>query len=709
MGRKFTPGEVEKLNRAKVEKVDYKMVRFDKVDYSIFKLVVYRIQRGYKKGQSYNDCWLAIDTETSKKENRPADGTPWENHICAWTISLRAFHKNLITIYGSRPSDMINTIANIHNALKGEITYFYCHNLPYDYQFLRKFLFRKFGFPISQLNIKPHYMINVQFGNGIILKDSLTLAQVKLETWADDLDVEHKKAVGAWDYAKIRNQDNGDQFSEDELLYIENDTLALAECLDKLGTKLQKDPYTMAYTATGIIRNEIRAIGKDNRAKDLYNRCKLSFDQYIKMTHIFHGGFTHSNRDIVNFVMPYAECYDFTSSYPYCMLSEKFPMTGFTPISNCHIDNILNNSDKYAFMFKLVMINVRLRDPNHPMPALQSSKCVSLTNPVIDNGRVLCADYAEIYTNEIDGAVLKDLYCWDHHICCEVEVAGKGYLPRWFTDYIFELFKNKTELKAAWVGGIDYTLAKTKINSCYGMTVQKFVRDIIEELYEENEFKLKDIDPEKEYNKYSNSYNTILLYQWGCWVTSYAFRNLFELGKCISGTWLYSDTDSCYASEWDYAKLYEYNDKCKMKLRANGYGPVTIDGREYWLGVAVSEGKKDQYTEFVTLGAKRYCGRSAKDGELHITVSGVPKAGAKSLNNDIKNFHEGFIFDGKTSGKLLHNYFYVDDIYIDEFGNECGDSIDLGYCDYTLDSILNIDNTLFQYDKIQVYHFESGL
>ena len=91
---------------------------------------------------------------------------------------------------------------------------------------------------------------------------------------------------------------------------------------------------------------------------------------------------------------------------------------------------------------------------------------------------------------------------------------------------------------------------------------------------------------------------------------------------------------------------------------------------------------------FKYVGAKRYCGRSYEDNELHITVAGVPKKAAACLKDDITVFKTNFVFDGKTSGKKLHTYRHVDDIYIDEFGNETGDSIDLSPCDYKLDEVV---------------------
>ena len=106
---------------------------------------------------------------------------------------------------------MIEAFKRIRAALKGDDIYIYFHNLAYDYVFLRLFLFDAFGKPVKELNTKPHYPIMLGFDNGIILKDSLCLAQCKLEKWAKDLDVNHKKAVGSWDYDVIRDQ--SDTFS----------------------------------------------------------------------------------------------------------------------------------------------------------------------------------------------------------------------------------------------------------------------------------------------------------------------------------------------------------------------------------------------------------------------------------------------------------------------------------------------------------------
>lgn len=698
----MTYKELYNIRSENIRKKKYVRIHWSEYDYSGLSSILYRIRNGRGTNDKYNDVIIMADTETSKKKNSD------HNHVVAWTISIRAFNYNICTLYGSRPSSMMTCFEFILNSMSGDKTVIYFHNLSYDYMFLRKFLFEQFGYPSKQLNTKPHYPILLEFENGLVIKDSLILAQRSLDKWAKDLNVEHQKAVGKWDYNKFRNQN--EQFTDDELEYIEHDTLAGIECLQKTMDNLNKNIISMPYTATGIPREESRKRGKENNAKNKFNRQAPDYNQYRKLEKIYHGGYTHANRWYVDYTISEStagfgavECYDFASSYPYTMLTEKMPAERFTAIDNCEVDFICKHSNNYAFIFKLLLLDVELKDLQWAMPALQFSKCVKTINPILDNGRILQASYVEIYLNELDLLVINEQYRWNKALCIEVEVAEKDYLPRWFTDYIFECFTAKTMLK----GGdpVAYAIAKAKVNSLYGLTVQKCIRDNMIEDFTTGEYIVPVEDPEEIYDKYLKNYNSILPYTWGCWVTSAAFYNLFQLGKCCD-LWLYSDTDSCYGIGWDKVKVKEYNENCKKRLIANGYGAVNFNNREYWLGIAEHEGLNDEYSEFRMMGAKRYCGRCKADGELHITVAGVPKkTGAKCLKNDINNFTKGFIFDGKTTGKLTHSHIYVDDIYIDEAGNETGDSINLTACDYLLDGIVITDfESLFSEEvEVQIY------
>ena len=47
------------------------------------------------------------------------------------------------------------------------------------------------------------------------------------------------------------------------------------------------------------------------------------------------------------------EAYDFTSSYPYCLLAFKYPMEKFTKLkTNLKISDILETMEDYAYIFR---------------------------------------------------------------------------------------------------------------------------------------------------------------------------------------------------------------------------------------------------------------------------------------------------------------------------------------------------------------------
>lgn len=673
----------------------YKMCYWDEFNYSILENCIYKKYNSFNT-DTCNDITIMLDTETSKKhvdryeELKHKDGSiekkylPDHNHVVIWTMTVRLFDLDIATIYGRKPSEAVKAIKCILEHLKGRYTHIYVFNLIYDWTFLRKFFISEFGFPVEQLNVKSHYPIQIKFENGLILKDALILAQRKLEKWAKDLQVDAQKAVGDWDYDKLRNQDS--KISDDELHYAEYDTLSGTQCIDKFKNQLGKWIGNMPFTSTGVLRELVKKEGSKNHAKKLYNKLLVSFETYQKLVMLFHGGYVHGNRNYIasNRLFGLIQGYDFASSYPFIMLTHKFPMTAFKQLNKeINTDYILNNKDDHAFIFRLTLGNVKLKDDNFGMPSFQFSKCVT-RRAVVDNGRIIAAQIIDLYTNEVDLEIYKKYYIWDYEVVSDVQTAKKDYLPKWYRDIIFQLFIDKTKLKH--VDDILYTIQKYKLNAGYGLMVQRLDKITWIEDYETGEFKEDEsLTPEEIFNKNTKKRSTVLPYQWGVWVTSYAMRNLFELGSCCK-IWLYSDTDSVYGMGWDKVKVKKYNKKCIQMVKDAGFSGVEHNGKIYWLGVAETE-RKDKYSEFKYMGAKRYCGRCYSDNKLHITVAGVPKDADKLLNDDIRNFKKGFNFEGALSGKKQHSYITVDEIFIDEFGNETGDSVDLSPCDYKLDEV----------------------
>lgn len=671
-----------------------------------------------------NEAFIMADTETSKSHEDSfyieSDGTKVfrdnPNYIVCWTVSINIMGMDIACLRGRTPSQLMECFALLSRHLPGNRTVIYWHNFSYDYLFIRKFLFRDFGEPVKALNTKPHYPIIMDFANGLQFRDSLILAQRGLEKWADDMQVLHRKAVGNWDYDKIRNQDT--PLTEDEWLYVDNDTLAGVECLDKTRRTIGCTHAGMPYTATGIVRNGARKEGDSHNAhRDAVNQY-TDYEQYARFERLYHGGYTHANRHIVNHTISEEldgvpiEAHDFASSYPFCQLSEKYPMERFTPMGyDPEPEEILKYKDNEAFIFTLEMRKLHLKDPDWPFPVLQVSKADLLVDAIIDNGRIMEAGYLKMDVNEITFDLIMRYYEAEEIHLSNCLFAYKAYLPRWLTDYIYQLYKDKTQLK----GGdpVLYAIRKAMLNSIYGMSVQKLIKDDIEEDYKTGEYHQKPkADLVAEFEKIMKQRSTFLCYHWGVWITSYAQHNLFDMIECTHDTVfdaLYCDTDSCYALNWNREKLEAYNTRCREKLVANGYGAVEFNGKEYWLGEASLDGV---YSEFRALGAKRYACRDKESGKLKITVAGVPKKkGAECLKDDIENFKPGFAFSGEITGKLTHVYQYVDAIYIDVNGNEIGDSVNLIPCDYLLDQTVEqrIDSFVYQEVYIQTYDAEEVL
>lgn len=704
--RGYIMKKLEASRRRKIERLTYQRVFWTEYDYSQLKVIPKKSLRGNGEKNTYNDVICMIDTETSKKPG--VEKIVQNNHVVVWSLAMMSYDHLICCLWGDDPEDFIKCIDKIKKQLPGHYFYLYVHNLSYDYVFLRKFMFKAWSFPKKALNTKPHYPIRIEFENGIQLRDSLILAQRSLDKWGRDLDVEHKKAVGQWDYDKIRNQHAKDIYTEDEIEYFCNDVICGVECINKTMRTLNKNISSMPYTATGIPREEVRELAKQNRGHDRFLRRESGYEVLKLLEDCFHGGYTHANRHLLDeTIKGDIKCYDFSSSYPFVMLSEKFPMEKFTPIELTP-EEILKESHNYAFIFYLVLYKPILKSDDIVMPFIQNSKCRRTLEAVVDNGRILQADLVIIPVTELDFKIIQSQYDYDDIKISDCYFAVKDYLPKWFRDYIYSLYKDKCELKVRDpFDPVLYAIQKAKLNSLYGMCAQHVLHDDIIEDYGTGDYETKrPEDPVAEYEKYLKRFGSVLNYMWGVYVTAYAAFNLISLGNdALSGEdseWIYSDTDSFYGIGFDEDVIKQYNKNCEKKLKASGYSPVYVNDKKYVLGIAEFDG---EYTEFRTCGAKRYACRDT-EGKLKITVAGVPKKrGVLCLNDDINNFRPGLIFDGKTTGKLLHTYCYVDDIYTDENGNKTGDSIDLSPCDYLLDSEsdFNFDDLLTEYIEVQTY------
>lgn len=406
---------------------------------------------------------ICADTETSKEKHSKE---PVQNYVVAWSVCVFNYMNNRKCVYyGHRPDSIVAFLGKLqHDIDAGIIVYW--HNLNYDYTFLRQFIYEKWDYPDYQLAVKPHKPLMIRWkAPQITFKDSLILAQRSLERWAKDLNVDHQKAVGAWDYEKIRTQK--EDFTADELLYISNDVLAQAECIDTLRIMLQVGAVCdMPLTSTSIIRNEARkrsrGAKREGRIKwyHKYREIAPPLPVYRMLERAYHGGFTHANRFTIGDVFNDVVGFDFASSYPFTMMAEKFPMDSFEPFPDATPERILKLKDDFGFVFDLLIYDFELK-PGLEMPYLQRSKITKWSDDyVLDNGRVISGSLAQITYTEIDLELFCSTYDFKMIAVKNCYMSAKAYLPEWLRQYIYELFVEKTTLK----GGdmVAYALAKAR-------------------------------------------------------------------------------------------------------------------------------------------------------------------------------------------------------------------------------------------------------
>ena len=477
------------------------------------KIIYHKNQR---RGDSAN-LIICADTETSRT-GKTADPAPC--YVVAWSLSILNYNDDkMLAYYGHDPRTLIKFIEQLRADIGARIC-IYFHNLSYDYTFLRQAARAAWMDP-EQLATRPHKPLQIRYKNGVRFQDSLILSQRSIEKWAADLKVDHQKAVGSWDYDKKRSQH--EDFTPEELSYIQNDVLAQAECINatriELGIKAVDD---MPITSTAIVRNETRrrsrgsAPKRQNKWREKFVKMAPDLQTLMQLERGYHGGYVHANRYFIGDIMNGVEGADFTSAYPFAMFAYKFPMEAFRPFDG-NISEILRLKDKFAFILDVMVVNFNLK-AGCEMPYLQRSKLTHYSDDlIVDNGRVISGTLAQITYTEVDLELFLQLYDYEHIYIDNVKIAAKNYLPDWMRSYIADLFEQKCSLKHG--DPVSYAISKTKINGLYGMCVEKYLKREWIEDPETGEYEAREIENKAEaLAKKYKSHNTFLPYQWGVFV-----------------------------------------------------------------------------------------------------------------------------------------------------------------------------------------------
>lgn len=562
----------------------------------------------------------------------------------------------------------------------------YVHNLAYEFQWIKDLFFWEEIF-CTDLR-KPLYALSYQ---GIEFRCSYLLSGVSLAKMGNDLrDFPVQKLVGDLDYNLIRHSQT--PLTDQELAYCRNDVLVVCSYIYEQ-IQQYRSIAKIPLTKTGKVREYCRnaclydsntqhkyGAKQFNKYRQLMRNLTISGpDEFNQMLRAFQGGFTHANAWYVGKTMENVASYDFTSSYPAVMLSEKFPMSSAEYFPKPDSTTFSTSVDSYCCIFDVHFTGLKSTYINEHY--LSSSKCWDLQNAVRDNGRIVSADSLTTTLTDVDFEIVRHCYSWEKMYVRDLRRYMRGYLPTKFVECILKLYEDKTQLKGVEGREIDYQLAKEMLNSCYGMSVTNPCKDTAR--YNDGVWEWDPVDIDEALKKYNRNAKRFLFYGWGLWTTAYARRNLWSGIVAIGDDYIYSDTDSVkilnYESHSEYFENYNRKIVEKLKLAMQYHGidqerviPKTITGKDKPLGVWDFEGV---YSRFKTLGAKRYM--TEKDGEISLTVSGLNKKEAvpymvkKFKDKIFDKFNDGLFIPAEHTGKNIHTYidFPTDGIVTDYLGN----------------------------------------
>lgn len=583
----------------------------------------------------------------------------WQLGINGYTIVGRTWEQFL---------QVISTIQTKLNLNENRRLIIYVHNLSFEFQYICKLFDWQKVFSIDLR--RPLYAIT----GGIEFRCSYLLSGYNLATLAKNLTkYKIKKLVGDLDYQIIRHELT--PLSDTEMQYCINDIkivmLYILEYIEKC-----KSLHNIPLTKTGEVRKYCRRncyhVETDNyngfnfRYKDLINELKIKdLNEFNAIQRAFCGGFTHGNANYIDTVLENVASYDFTSSYPYVMISEKYPMSYGVKIQIKDKAQFESLTKQYLCIFDIEFTNIFSRETYENY--ISVSKCFVKENYADNNGRLVCAKRIVLTITNIDYNIIKNVYKWENCAVGFVYVYRKEYLPTEFVQSIITLYKKKTELKGVKGMETEYLNSKEMLNSCYGMCVTSPLRN--EFIFDVDGWHTKELNNnEKETALFNHNFskNRFLYYIWGVFVTAYARRNLWTAINELKNDYVYSDTDSVkflnIENHKNYFEVYNKTVEYKLQTACNFHGipfadckPKTIKGVEKLLGVWDFEGI---YEKFKTLGAKRYMVKeknaltiNGKDYDYSLTVSGVNKNAA--IPYLLEKYGENGIFNAFT------NYLYL--------------------------------------------------
>lgn len=591
------------------------------------------------KKYKYKDLITAFDIETTRI---PAIE---QSIMYIWQFAIED-----VVYIGRTWPEFMEVINSICGALEDmERLVIWVHNLSYEFQFLAgiyKFM------PSEVFAVDSRRVLKCSMYDKIEFRCSYLQTNMSLAEFTQKMGVKHCKLSGeSFDYEKIRYP--WTELTDTEIDYCVHDVVGLVEAVHAELDRDHDDLYTIPATSTGYVRRDAKRAMSKKALRASIRSMQPDYELYIALRNAFRGGDTHASRFYAGRIINHVDSFDRSSSYPDVIVNCKFPISPFYHVGPCSLPDFKFYKQKGRAMVMLIALtDFELENPFSPVPYIPKAKCTTLTGAALDNGRVLSAEYAELYCTDIDLDIILDEYKGRIEIL-DLWHARYGYLPRSYRELVIYYYEQKTQLKGVQGQDVYYTKSKNLLNALYGMMAQDPVKQSIE--FINGDFVEREDNPEELlYEAVKHSFEC---YQWGVWVTAHARRELRAAINLVGDNFIYCDTDSVkYAAAGFSADAWDkLNKSIRSRARKNGAYATDPGGETHFMGVWEAD---DSYTEFKTLGAKKYVYRLAGTDKLKCTIAGVgKKAGAAELEKygGLEAFTEGFIFNEAGGLESVYN------------------------------------------------------
>lgn len=511
----------------------------------------------------------------------------------------------------------------------------YVHNLSYEFDFLIKNLSKPKKFTCNS----SHKVISAILESyNIEFRCTYQLSAKSLRKIGNELNFIKLDS----EYRMILPHDN---VTEEEWEYCVRDCDIVAQYIIKEELPEYIILNNIPYTSTGKVRKDFKELLKQYPPEDNLWDIEPPENCFYALSKAFKGAITMSNPRYTNIIIHgRIKSFDETSKYPSIMMCKEYPYT-IEKQENFTKEDIKNNK----FWIAKIKFQELTSKFDFGFLSIYNTEYINLATSDIFNGKIINAREVEMYITNIDFDSINLIYTYNDFEILEFYPLKKySKLPKAFFELIKKYAQPKYELKKKLkiiekekgenseeyiATNTEYMKSKNKLNSIYGMMVQKLTNPeyYIDDNYlwheKENNYKIK-----------NKKLNRNFLY--GIYITAYSRYDLLNnIVKNCPNTFVYCDTDSIKFIDTGN-EFIDMNDYIYENVRDlpyfNNFNRFDYEG---------------YYTEFLTYGAKKYA--YVKDGEFGYTVAGLPKH-----INTIKSFDDFKLGTTYKDCKLAKRYIY---------------------------------------------------